>query len=398
MSSLRANKITDQNHLYAWLKRQGMWGDGRGEITHYFFNGGKARIPNDTENYAFNCILFRALKKSPQYVIERRTQIFKFFMDLDIRIEEDLPSTVKQTLVSFIKKEVDLFFMGSYEIIVCTRSHVGNKTGIHLVWPKITTDSKDALALRRCLIPACQKGLGNMFTNSWSEVIDKSVYEKNGFRMIGCIKGGGDISEYIPVWRVSPQGEWTELSGGVTQFLMHETSIRYFGIFKTDSRTLDSNKETGNGVGNQDEEDSLIHATHAGLQWFNMASIYKELDTIKDQIVQHTPQYANLVFKKVFKTNGKDIYFIRANSKYCRNKKGFHCSSNVYFMVTRNSIFQKCFSRKIKEGVDKQCQNYTGPRINLHWTVQRSAALFEALDLDEERQTKNQNAWMFRGL
>lgn len=385
----------DTNPLYAWIKKQGMWGNGRGEVTHYFFDGGKARIPDGMENSAFNCKLFYALKRCPQYVVERRTQIFKLFMDLDIRIEEELTYTLTQSVVNFIKTKVDLFFVGKYEVIICTRSHVTDKTGIHLVWPKIITDSQDALVLRRLLIPACQEGLGNMFTNNWNDVIDKSVYGQNGFRMIGCVKGVGETSVYIPAWRVGQYGEWLVLSEGVTRDLIHETSIRYFGMFKTECKkpSIETENEVGDG-----EDDTLMHTTHSGLQWFNMATVVEELDRIKDQIIQETPEYANLVFKKMFKANGKEVYFIRATSTYCCNKKGFHCSSNVYFMITKDSIFQKCFSKKIKDGVLVQCKDYTGPRIKLHWIVQRSHALFDPITSEEEQDKKALIAYMLRGL
>lgn len=374
------------NPLRVWLQQSRYWGQGKeGKVSHLFFDGGIACVPDDMCSTFGNVMCNAMARGHPQFAIEQKSPIFKLFMDLDLRVDEDLSEVQMRFVVNFIREKVNAFYMGNYDVIVCTRpaKHENKqeykiKTGIHLVWQKLYTDADDAILFRKQLVIDCHSHFGSIFKNEWVDVIDISVYKKNGFRMIGCLKPG-DPSMYTPTWEVRGKGDWDPLVEGISKEMVRLTSIRYFGYDKT------TTAESGQARSGRDcaDEDAIIYKQHKGFTRVDIGPIREELDMIKKRIVTDIhPKYADSQFTTVLKTVDGG-YFLVCNSHYCLNKKGFHGTSNVYFLVTRDGIWQKCYSKKIQkpQGAKVTCNKFWGCRAVLPFELlQKGAIMFDYVD------------------
>lgn len=373
------------NPLYIWLKKNKWWGVKNGDSTHYFFDGGKASIPDDM-NGTFNNYLFHSLQKCPQFVIEQKTPVYKYFIDLDFRAEVDTSQTQTHLIINLIKREVDIFYAGTYEVIVCTRPRVEIKAGMHLIWPGVFTDSEDALALRQILVETCESEIGKVFCNTWPEIIDKTVYKKNGLQMIGCRKSEGDTTVYTPTWKVNAGGEWTVISGGVSKDTIRSTSIRYFGHNKTPTNKPATN--TSGGSSGEDTNQKVVGHKGQLHEKVNMETIRWELDVIKDQIVKNLDSnYATLRFVEAKKLD-RQCFSLKTDSRFCTNKGACHCSSTVYFVVNKDSIVQHCFSNNHPDGATKPCKQYKSKPIALPESVRKSSTFFDYVDEEVARQAR----------
>lgn len=60
-------------------------------------------------------------------------------------------------------------------------------------------------------------------------------------------------------------------------------------------------------------------------------------------------------------------------STFCANKGGYHTSNSIYFRITPESCFQKCFSRKeeVRSGGNKPCGSYRSVGVDLPRSVGR---------------------------
>lgn len=378
------SRYNAQNPLRTWLISQHYWGaDKDGKYSHLFFDGGKACVPDDMCGTFGNVMCNAMAKGHSQYVIEQKTDSFKLFIDLDLRLAEGaLSETLMRSIIDFIKDRVDAFYLGSFELVVCTRpiaemEKSKYKSGIHLVWPKICTDTHDAISLREGLVVHCDAKFGSAFTNAWADIIDISVYKKNGFRMIGCKKSLCDPSVYTPTWNVDGQGIWEPLTEGISKRLVGLTSIRYFG----DARTANIQ---GEGIVGSDTEDDIIYSSsgHKGLIRVDMSGHAADLALIRKHIeLVFSSKYIGATFTALHKTQDGACYFLNTNSKYCMNKKSCHCSSNVYFMIMRDGMSQRCFSPKKPQGAKVQCNKFAGCYVPLPKALlQRTGTLFEFVD------------------
>ena len=72
---------------------------------------------------------------------------------------------------------------------------------------------------------------------------------------------------------------------------------------------------------------------------------------------------------KVFKKN--DTYLVSTTSKYCENLKREHGSNHVWFIVSGNTIIQKCFClcETLRGRRDGFCKDFCGRRHQLPITI-----------------------------
>jgi hypothetical protein len=62
-----------------------------------------------------------------------------------------------------------------------------------------------------------------------------------------------------------------------------------------------------------------------------------------------------------------DIYLVSTNSKYCENLKRNHASNHVWFLISGDSIRQKCFCRceTIRGRINGFCKDFSGRALVL---------------------------------
>jgi hypothetical protein len=153
------------------------------------------------------------LSKEPVFLVELRTPVFPFFMDLDIKntapiTAEYLHSTYlrifQRVLVQFYNDNTD---KKTFQLLVldaptkqvsatdppvdlnCAANVTVFKSGFHLHWFNLYVTAERALILRRNIIAALEEEIPVQWpANSHEDAVDKCVYEKNGLRMFGSDK------------------------------------------------------------------------------------------------------------------------------------------------------------------------------------------------------------------
>ena len=163
-----------------------------GAYTHLLMNGGKLRIPLDKRD-SFHKAYAHYMQISKLYVIEMKTKIFSFILDLDFFHQEiGLPqhmlfkyiSTIQKALYSKLShthdsKEVRTIVCLTPDKQITKNNESLVKTGVHLYWPDIHVDTEYALILRYIIIDALEDQYGERNSNNpWADVVDKSVLEK----------------------------------------------------------------------------------------------------------------------------------------------------------------------------------------------------------------------------
>lgn len=243
-----------------WAMREGWLKSGvlPGTESHLLLNGGILQVPGK-KNDNFHAYLAHDLENGyVNYVVEKRTEVFRFFVDLDIFEEvevspEKLNRWVTQMQAVLIQLFPDLqervrtHKPDPYSAIICTApaqdSVIKNgetccKTGVHVVWPWINVTADQARVARKAFIQWFQQKLGTRPAhNIWEDVFDESVYTTNGLRMVGsdkpvtcasCKGKKGDVCEntacrgqgYFPANRIYRVTSIVDQHGGIQKPLL----------------------------------------------------------------------------------------------------------------------------------------------------------------------------------
>ena len=207
--------------LKQWFKDNGFFVKMRGNerdkrlVTHLLLDGGKIHIPEGTEEEFLVRYAKAVHHGNALYLIETKTPIYKFMMDLDFAASVAVSEEEIQKVVEIVHKTVAEHFPtltdSQRRAIVCRTDNKAIskqlppdadrdkgkpapsvnliKTGIHLIWPEILVHSELALALRGAVIYRLTESLGHRDgINPWSDVVDRCVYVGNGLRMVGSRK------------------------------------------------------------------------------------------------------------------------------------------------------------------------------------------------------------------
>lgn len=153
------------------------------------------------------------------YICEQRTPVFRMHTDLDIlqSPDEELTVEILHTWVTEMQYVMNEFFgkvddyiplvsdtsvasSSTYlrlAAVVCLapsknvekNKKIWTKTGVHIVWPYIFTNAKNAQTIRLGWLQHFEKKFGLRDTNNpWQDLFDLSVYTTNGLRMVGSDK------------------------------------------------------------------------------------------------------------------------------------------------------------------------------------------------------------------
>ena len=374
------------------------------------------------------------------FFIEQRTPIFRLFMDLDFKQPEGLPAIKVEAISYIVTRSIKKFYPTSgesfFRLICCTTTYkqelcsgcvcscyrasclphpecelckgtgctgkskvdssktcekcmgkmpVKKKTGVHLIWPEIYVTTEQCLDMRETVIADLITTFGQRVNpfNDWRDVVDCSVYNKAGLRMIGSRK-----TEACPTCKgkrkTDADGERCTMCGGNGHV---DAGRPYAPLFVTDGsgrrdkereklyiedysrlvwdtkiRTSKDAPSDGYIVGEgaplyQASDDNKRHKP-AGLPRAGKQAACA-LDTPEARAIQEyfTSPDAPLVYKNVVVTSvvlnsrkaSKDkeekSYFVHVsgeNSRYCHNIKRNHKSNRIYFRITQSSIFQHC--------------------------------------------------------
>lgn len=382
-------------HVYDWAVSRGYkisFGDAEAAPTHLLLDGGKWRVPEESHGALLNAYaatLARCPSRRP-CVVEVRTPVFRMFADLDTRFETEAAAQAAhggQGAVTELWRRVCAAVAPGRRALVCAANRVKRerdgtfKMGFHLVWPEVYVRPATALHLRGLAVerleadPALREAMG--LARPWDAVVDAAVYRSSGLRLPWSAKGRDDDGFYELAFEVTPDGDVRPARAGtvseVREALRH-LSIRAYGV----APTL---------TGPDDEDDqppgaeSCAGATHKSLAAY--ADVLPRLAGCLP--VQFLGQRFTAVLA------AEHCFMLRSTARYCFNLGRPHRTNNVYFLLTRRGVCQRCYCR---------CETAEGRRYGMCkdfssqvWPVPPDVlAAFFSDDDDEEAPAKRQKA------
>lgn len=353
--------------------------------SHLLMNGGKLFVPSD-RRAEFLIKYAHYVQTYKLYVIELKTKIFRLFLDLDFFQEIGLPQQMLIKYITTIQKALYTVLSHTHDpkesrVIVCltkNKSVVKNneeyvKTGVHLYWPDVHINTEYALIFRRILIDALEEQYGERGNhNSWDDVVDKTVLERNGLRMIGSRKlsncthcktkkiknsncticnSTGKIDEcriYEPLCILDGKGrelknELTKLSSNIVKKIQ-DTSIQsdFLDIpkpFSIPEQYKTIKRPTKRSQSKQCTNIFDIECSNKECLEKN-SKVYKMcVKFIQDTFPHPTKIDIIEIFKK---GKEKQYYIVRTSSRFCLNINREHHSNHVYYYIDKSFAYQKC--------------------------------------------------------
>ena len=283
------------------------WRVPKGPGTHVLMNGGILNVPDDETNDFYKSYVESVQSGTKLYVVEQKTDRFKFFVDIDYKAPEKLGDDDLLQFCTIIHESIGT---SSRCVIARARprpvSDALIKSGVHVHWPDLVVTRTQALNLRTKIIMSLTKD----FSFDWDKVIDASVYGGSGLRMLWSHKKPtGD-----------PYTPWRQLNS--TRVFSKEPSVEILNLFSVRTSGDAQECETFENVG--------------PLQGF----IQKYLE---GQDATHV--------KKV-QRHEHDGWFAQTDSTYCENIQRKHKSNHIWFTIRTGRISQRCF--------DDECREFRG--------------------------------------
>ena len=292
---------------------------GSAPPTHVLMDGGQLHVP-DAETDAFWSAYVSDIQSGFKlYVVEQKTEFFKFFVDVDFKSDAPLGDESAFELCHKICMAVDA---GPCLVARAPPRPFKNwiKSGLHIHWPNLIVSKADAMALRTQI-------LLDLDHPSWAEVIDSSVYGGSGLRCLWSHKKPeGD--PYVP-WREVPTGK-------VLCTVPEVAMLKLFSVRTT---------------AGQSRPPQLV-----------------EHDSKLEEFIQNNLEGQGAArVKRVRKTRkgeGKGLC-VETDSRYCERIQGEHRSNHVWFYIRGNKIRQMC--------LDEECIEFSGREHNLPPSISNEA-------------------------
>lgn len=276
-------------------------------VTHLLLDGGTLSAKEGFyEAYIQDLLNFEKL-----FVVEKKTQQFRFFVDLDYVGENELDfERVCKEIFSVVKLGPCVIAKADPRTVSSSK---GTKYGVHMIWPESVVDKPLANSIRMRIL--------DEFGSGWEKIIDASVYSGSGLRMLWSYKNEPGSTWYVPWAKIDESGDFVFYKD-------QNPSVNFLKIFSIrTSEHVTLPKEQRN-----DDLENFIRTNIPGQEKASISRIEK--------------------CKK--KENG---LWVSTNSRYCENIKREHKSNHVWFNVKKHSegwhmIAQKC--------QDEECKGYTG--------------------------------------
>jgi hypothetical protein len=241
------------------------------------------------------------------YVVEQKTEKFRFFVDIDYRSEKALTDDDAFAICQKIYNSVE---EGGVCIVARAppREDKGKvKSGIHIHWPDLVVSKGEALSLRTRILLELEE-------DHWPETIDASVYRGAGLRCLWSLKKGVKGS-YVP-WISLPDGKTLNATPCLD-------ALKRFSI-----------RVTGGEAGRP-----------------KMASMTTDSSRLEEFIQNNMDGQENARVRAVRRTKkgeGKGFY-VETDSKWCEKIRGAHKSNHIWFYINGGNIVQKCLNEECLE-------------------------------------------------
>jgi len=274
--------------------------------THTLMDGGILFVLDEDMDHFFR-VYIQELKRTKLYVVEQKTNVFKFFVDLDYKAPEKLSDEFLLRICRCIHES-----LGSPGRCCIARAQPRPvkdsliKSGVHIHWPDLKVTKQQATANRSKII----LDLPDVEGLDWSQVIDSSVYGGSGLRMLWSHKkpSGGP---YLP-WRTLDGKEFSK-----------EPNAETLSLFSIRCPT------------NEKQVEEEVDAPGS--------------DCIEEFIQRYLPGQRRAQVKKIQRMEeGSDAWYIQTDSKYCERIRDDHKSNHVWFLLSKGRVSQRCFNEECK--------------------------------------------------
>ena len=383
--------------------------NSKNDISHVLMDGGVLSVPFDRLNIFYD-ICIQCIKSGEHiFVVEQKTNIYNFFIDIDYKDDEALTLEQIQQFSQTIFSKIKSFSRADQTCIVSVAKPKPKdckiKSGIHMNFPKMLVDQHRAIQLMYHLIHT----LGEIYPHiDWPKFIDPAVYGKlgsgsngSGFRMPwshkksrhdGCKGNGcelcnrsGKITEvsYLPIYLLENH-DITELpiENPPMKELLKLTALRSDQSVSECVTVPDAIVQGPNKPKYKKEGE---FTTAQNKQIITDETLRRKIEVF---INKHMKGQGNTRIKKILKW--KDHFLIEADSKFCENLNRDHSSNRIYFFVhgIHKTIYQKCFCTcETTEGRRHGfCKDFSGRPSQL------SPQICEIMFIDN----KNINKWNSR--
>ena len=371
--------------------------------THLLLDGGKVNIPPNYIKEFYGWYSKDILHNNKNYICEMKTNVFKLFMDLDFMYKGGIiePEFIENVIefINLIVSKVFVFeennrcFICETEDKQVVKENVSQfKKGIHLVWSNVYVDKKTSIAFRTLLLKYIQTQ--EMFNetnlkeqgiqNDWDDIIDLTVFKANGLRMIKSCKmfpcsecnsntnsncqNKKCIELYNGMKRIDEGRPYSvtkildENSNVVTQnFEYNIQNLEEISIRHHQQNLSKINDEFENFILTFQDPDNVktkkIKKNVNVNTRTNEVKDTKTNDVITNEInivFSDVNEFQNLSVLSICELSDETVT-IQVDCRYCLNKKGFHNSNHIYFVVYKNTLAQKCYCTC----ADKTCKDYT---------------------------------------
>lgn len=346
-------------HIYDWLRARGYWlptaaRDGAyaasAEPTHLLLDGGKARVPDESHGEFLNAYAV-SLLRFPQRrpcVVELRTPVFKMFLDLDTRFATVAAAEQARSgcgggllgALACIGRVVDGCVGDSCAALVCASSSAkaeedgSVKLGFHVVWPDVPVTAATALELRRQMLVALGEGHppeGAGLVGRWETTIDACVFRANGLRMPWSGKGRGDGRFYALRW-VLRAGELEPRD--ISALSAVREALRSLSIRSPSSTQPVLHLSAPDG-GSDQQQPERGKPCHAALEAYS--------DVLPRLAASLPIEFLGQRFTGLVETD--HCFMLRSTARFCINLGRAHRTNNVYFLLSKRGVSQRCFCR-----------------------------------------------------
>jgi hypothetical protein len=339
-------------------------------LSHVLMDGGVLSVPFDRLHDFYDRYVMSVVSGEKIFVVEQKTDIFNFFVDLDYKSNVALTFDEIEDIVTVVCEAVGETCECMVSISKPKEHGDKIKSGIHINWPNFPVDQTNALSLRNKIL----LDLGG--ANDWDTIVDQSVYgnpntktKGSGFRLpwsykkgkhgacngkgcSGCVAGKIIELPYLPVYAYKNGVLNPVESDRPTIDMLFTATVRSQATVSASIPDVGEKRARREGSFTKTQTKNEVKNEHATAQ----------LETF---IRLKLPGQADARVTKLFRH--EDMYLVSTTSMYCENIGRNHNSNHVWFMITENSVAQKCFCRceTIQGRKGGFCKDFTGVKHNL---------------------------------
>ena len=342
-------------------------------LSHVLMEGGVLSIPSDKLDEFYARCMDDVHAKRKIFVVEQKTDIYNFFLDIDYVDEDSLELNQIEAIAKVICDKVNT--LGGKDCLISVSEpkpkNGKTKTGVHMNWSDFPVNQEGALNIRDHVVSILKLAYG---AKKWGDMIvgsvDDSVYgvlgktKGSGFRMPWshkCVKDkatGEQLVEgpYLPfmIYKGSV-GQGPLVQAGKIAYTSQDISMDLLKMatVRSDSTTCIVIPEVPGGV-------KKFEGGFTTTQLKNEVTDSSHIAHLQTFIRLNMDGQATSRVKRLFKS--KDAYLIETDSMYCENLGRTHNSNHIWFILQDGNIKQKCFCRcdTMKGRKHGFCKDFSG--------------------------------------